>query len=79
MDLDLSGRVAVVTGAPKGIGLAVVRAFLGEGMRLVASSRNRTPELDALDGVRERPSAGAVQPRLLGREGFDDRAHEGAL
>ncbi len=50
MDLDLTGRVAVVTGASKGIGLAVVRTFLNEGMHVVAASRTRTPELDALTG-----------------------------
>jgi NAD(P)-dependent dehydrogenase (short-subunit alcohol dehydrogenase family) len=50
MDLDLSGRVAVVTGASKGIGLAVTRTFLQEGVRVVAASRHRTPELDALAG-----------------------------
>ena len=50
MDLDLQGRVAVVTGGSKGIGLAVVRTLLEEGARVVAASRSRTPELDALDG-----------------------------
>lgn len=50
MDLDLSGRVAVVTGGSKGIGLAVVRSLLEEGARVVATSRTRSPELDALTG-----------------------------
>ena len=50
MDLELSGRVAVVTGASKGIGLAVTRTLLEEGARVVASSRSRSPELDALGG-----------------------------
>jgi NAD(P)-dependent dehydrogenase (short-subunit alcohol dehydrogenase family) len=50
MDLELSGRTAVVTGASRGIGLAVVRTLLGEGARVVATSRRRTPDLDELEG-----------------------------
>ncbi|GAA1314039.1 3-oxoacyl-ACP reductase [Planotetraspora silvatica] len=48
MDLELQGKVAVVTGASKGIGLATVAALLDEGAHVVASSRTSTPELDAL-------------------------------
>jgi NAD(P)-dependent dehydrogenase (short-subunit alcohol dehydrogenase family) len=50
MDLRLAGHVAVVTGASKGIGLAVTRTLLEEGARVVATSRRSTPELDALSG-----------------------------
>ena len=50
MDLELNNRVAVVTGASKGIGLAVTRTLLDEGAHVVATSRNRSSELDALDG-----------------------------
>jgi NAD(P)-dependent dehydrogenase (short-subunit alcohol dehydrogenase family) len=31
---DLEGRIAVVTGAASGIGLAIVEAFVGEGLRV---------------------------------------------
>ena len=39
MDLDLDGKVAVVTGAAKGIGLAVTKALVEEGAHVVAGSR----------------------------------------
>ncbi|WP_100349165.1 SDR family NAD(P)-dependent oxidoreductase [Luteimicrobium subarcticum] len=48
MDLRLGGRTAVVTGASKGIGLAIVRALAAEGAMVVAGSRSSTPELDEL-------------------------------
>ena len=50
MDLELEGKVAVVTGASKGIGLAAVRGLLDEGARVVAGART-TDSLDDLDGV----------------------------
>jgi NAD(P)-dependent dehydrogenase (short-subunit alcohol dehydrogenase family) len=37
---ELTGRVAVVTGAASGIGLALVEAFVSEGMRVVMADVN---------------------------------------
>ncbi|GAA3208521.1 oxidoreductase [Dactylosporangium siamense] len=48
MDLHLSGKTAVVTGASKGIGLAVVEALVGEGVNVVAGARSATPASGAL-------------------------------
>ncbi|WP_306191051.1 MULTISPECIES: SDR family NAD(P)-dependent oxidoreductase [unclassified Streptomyces] len=48
MDLHLKDKAAVVTGASKGIGLAVVEKLADEGAKVVAGSRTSTPELDAL-------------------------------
>ena len=50
MDLNLDGKVAVVTGAGKGIGLAVTKALAAEGARVVAGSLT-TGSLDGLKGV----------------------------
>jgi NAD(P)-dependent dehydrogenase (short-subunit alcohol dehydrogenase family) len=40
MDLQLSGKVAVVTGASKGIGLACVEALAWEGVKVIGISRD---------------------------------------
>jgi NAD(P)-dependent dehydrogenase (short-subunit alcohol dehydrogenase family) len=47
MDLLLSEKVAVVTGASKGIGLAVVRTLAGEGAHVVAGALS----VDSLSGI----------------------------
>ena len=48
MDMSLEDKVAVVTGASKGIGLAIVTALVGEGARLVAGSRTTPAEIAAI-------------------------------
>ncbi|MFD0785398.1 oxidoreductase [Micromonospora azadirachtae] len=45
---DLTGKVAVVTGAGKGIGAAVTRELLDSGARVVAGSRNAGTDLSGL-------------------------------
>ncbi|MFT4125873.1 MAG: SDR family oxidoreductase [Gordonia sp. (in: high G+C Gram-positive bacteria)] len=48
MELLLSGKTAVVTGAGRGIGLAVAQALTAEGVRVVGASRTVTPDLAAV-------------------------------
>src|SRR4051812_46237607 len=55
MDLEIAGKVAVVTGASKGIGLAATRAFVDEGAYVVAGARST----ESLEGI-ERVTAVAV-------------------
>jgi NAD(P)-dependent dehydrogenase (short-subunit alcohol dehydrogenase family) len=55
MDTGMGGRVAVVTGAGSGIGLAIVHALTAEGVRVVAA-----------DLVPEAAVAGAADDAVLG-------------
>src|SRR5215469_3805792 len=64
MDLHLSGKVAVVTGASRGIGFAVTRALVEEGARVVAAARGPSAELAALG-----PSVRAVAADLTSSDG----------
>jgi NAD(P)-dependent dehydrogenase (short-subunit alcohol dehydrogenase family) len=49
MDLGLAGKTAVVTGASKGIGLAVVRGLAAGGAHVVAGARESSAGLDELE------------------------------
>jgi NAD(P)-dependent dehydrogenase (short-subunit alcohol dehydrogenase family) len=62
MELDLSGKIAVVTAASKGIGLSVVRALASEGAQVVAGARN-------IETLAQLPGVTPVSVDLSTREG----------
>src|SRR5436190_1769770 len=80
MDLELDGKVAVVTGASKGIGLAITRALAAEGARVVAGART-TDTLDGLDAVTAVPVdlAAPDGPGLLVQRAIDDHGRVDVL
>jgi NAD(P)-dependent dehydrogenase (short-subunit alcohol dehydrogenase family) len=73
MDLELTDKAAVVTGASKGIGLAVTQALVDEGAYVVAGARTTDP-LDELDRVIAMPVnlAAPDGPGLLVQRALDD-------
>ena len=76
MDLELTDKVAVVTGANKGIGLAITKALAAEGARVIAGSIS-TGNLEGLDRVT--PVAvnllEADGPALLVQKAIDQHGH----
>src|SRR5215469_1059650 len=73
MDLQLTDKVAVVTGANKGIGLAITKALVAEGAHVVAGSLS-TENLNALDRVTAVPVdlLSDDGPALLVRNAIDE-------
>lgn len=62
MDLQLTGKTALVTGASVGIGRAIAKALAAEGVRVAVSAR-RMEKLEELAG--EIVAAGGAQPVLI--------------
>jgi NAD(P)-dependent dehydrogenase (short-subunit alcohol dehydrogenase family) len=63
---DLSGKVALVTGGSRGLGLEMVRAFAANGADVIIASR----KLDACEAV-------AAEIRTMGRRALAVSAHLG--
>jgi WW domain-containing oxidoreductase len=56
---DLSGKVAVITGANSGIGLETARSLAMHGCEIIFACRNESQTLDAIEKIKtEKHSAG---------------------
>ncbi|HEY9294491.1 MAG TPA: SDR family oxidoreductase [Microlunatus sp.] len=78
MELGLNQKTALVTGASRGIGLAVARTLAAEGVRVVGAARTITPDLDkiaaatvAADLSRPEGAAEVVESALEAVGGLD--------
>ena len=51
METNLTNKIAVVTGASRGIGLATVKALAAAGAFVIAGARHNSAELQALEAA----------------------------
>lgn len=59
MDLGLTGKVAIITGSSRGLGLAAATALAAEGAHVVVCARGEAALLTAAEAVRQVSTGGA--------------------
>ena len=54
MDLQLSGKLALVTGSTAGIGLAISSILAGEGATVIINGRSEKRVVEAIENIRQK-------------------------
>lgn len=75
---DLTGKIALVTGGSRGLGLEMVKAFAGQGADVIVTSRDAGTCAEAVEQVRALGRRGWSIPAHVGRWGEADRLVEEA-
>lgn len=66
---DLTGKVAIVTGASRGIGAAIAQAFAGAGAQVVLASRKQESLDDVAAAIRDQGGAALAVAAHTGDDG----------
>jgi 3-oxoacyl-[acyl-carrier protein] reductase len=66
MDLKLAGKVVLITGSSRGIGLATAKSFAAEGSRIMLSARSVEQLRQAEDGLRRAGASVAAHAADVG-------------
>ncbi|MEX1007697.1 MAG: SDR family NAD(P)-dependent oxidoreductase [Acidimicrobiia bacterium] len=69
--IDLSGTIAVVTGASAGIGVETARALAAAGAHVVLAARNAERTREAADSIRERVPGAELEGGMLDLTSLD--------
>jgi 3-oxoacyl-[acyl-carrier protein] reductase len=69
----LDGKVALVSGAGRGIGRAIALKLASEGARIVVNDVDETPAMETIDAIRSACGAATVCVGSVTEPGFGDR------
>lgn len=72
---NVAGKVAIITGASRGIGLAIAQRFAEAGMKVVLSSRKQ----DALDAIAQEMSGAGYDVTAVAAHNGDKAALQGLV
>ncbi|TKW77576.1 MAG: SDR family NAD(P)-dependent oxidoreductase, partial [Bradyrhizobium icense] len=65
MDLDLSGKRALVTGSTRGIGLAAAKGLVGMGAEVVVNGRDRATVDEAIAKIAKETPKAKLHPAVF--------------
>ena len=71
MDLQLKGKIALVTGSTGGIGLAITSCLAGEGARVIINGRSQNRVTEAIAGIRQKYPQAELEPYVADLSGTE--------